>query len=255
MSPRLPLVLLVGAMFLAPAPAAAEPVDLELIIAIDVSSSVDESEYRLQMGGIAAAFRNPAVLDAIRSLGPGGLAVLVVQWSDNRQQAPVSGWRVIRSPTDATVFSRDLRAAPRAIPGGQTSIAGALKFAMEALETNGFESNRQVIDVSGDGRANNGVHPMTLRDQAIELGVTVNGLAILNEEPFLDDYFEHGVIGGAGAFLMVADDYRDFAASILQKLLREIGLPVARNSYGDPQHAMAFPLRVQTFWPGLLAGR
>ena len=77
------------------------------------------------------------------------------------------------------------------------------------------------------GRANNGVHPMSLRDQAIEQGVTVNGLAILNEEPFLDHYFEHSVIGGAGAFLMVADDYRDFAAAIQQKLLREIGLPVA----------------------------
>ncbi len=254
MRPRLAQLLLAGVVSLVPGPAASEPVDLELVIAIDVSSSVDESEYRLQMGGIAAAFRNPAVLDAIRSLGPGGLAVLVMQWSDNREQAPIGGWRVIRSPTDATVFSRHLRAAPRAIPGGQTSIAGALKFAMEELATNGFEGNRQVIDVSGDGRANNGVHPMTLRDQAIELGVTVNGLAILNEEPFLDNYFEHGVIGGAGAFLMVADDYRDFAASILQKLLREIGIPVARNSYSDPQHAMVFPRRVRMFWPGLMAG-
>ena len=118
----------------------------------------------------------------------------------------------------------------------------------------GLRATGRWIDVSGDGRANNGVHPMTLRDQAIELGVTVNGLAILNEEPFLDNYFEHGVIGGAGAFLMVADDYRDFAASILQKLLREIGIPVARNSYSDPQHAMVFPRRVRMFWPGLMAG-
>ena len=206
---------------------AAEPVDMELIIAVDVSSSVDENEYRLQMGGIAAAFRNPSVLDAIRSLGPGGLAVLVMQWSDNREQAPVTGWRVIRSAADAVAYARELREAPRVIPGGQTSIAGAIEFAMGELATNGFEGNRQVIDVSGDGRANNGVHPMSLRDEAIEQGVTVNGLAILNEEPFLDDYFEHSVIGGAGAFLMVADDYRDFAASIQQKLLREIGLPIA----------------------------
>ena len=122
--------------------------------------------------------------------------MLVMQWSDNREQAPVTGWRVIRSTADAVAFSRELRTAPRAIPGGQTSIAGAIEFAMGELATNGFEGNRRVIDVSGDGRANNGVHPMSLRDQAIEQGVTVNGLAILNEEPFLDDYFEHSVIGG-----------------------------------------------------------
>lgn len=226
--------------------AAAEPVDMELIIAIDVSSSVDEQEYRLQMGGIAAAFRNPSVLDAIRSVGPGGLAVLVMQWSDNREQAPVTGWRVIRSTADAVALSRELRMAPRAIPGGQTSIAGAIAFAMEELATNGFEGNRRVIDVSGDGRANNGVHPMSLRDQAIEQGVTVNGLAILNEEPFLDDYFEHSVIGGAGAFLMVADDYRDFAAAIQQKLLREIGLPVAIQDR-PARRATASSGRFETF--------
>ncbi len=226
--------------------AAAERVDMELIIAIDVSSSVDEQEYRLQMGGIAAAFRNPSVLDAIRSVGPGGLAVLVMQWSDNREQAPVTEWRVIRSPADAVAFSRELRAAPRAIPGGQTSIAGAIEFAMGELATNGFEGNRRVIDVSGDGRANNGVHPMSLRDQAIEQGVTVNGLAILNEEPFLDDYFEHSVIGGAGAFLMVADDYRDFAAAIQQKLLREIGLPVAIQDR-PARRATASSVRYETF--------
>ncbi len=207
--------------------ARAESVDMELIIAVDVSSSVDGQEYRLQMGGIAAAFRNRSVLDAISTLGPGGLAVLVIQWSDDREQAPVTGWRVIRSVADAVAFSRELRVAPRTIPGGQTSIAGAMEFAIRELATNRFESGRQVIDVSGDGRANNGVHPMALRDRAIEQGITVNGLAILNEEPFLDDYFEHSVIGGVGAFLMVADDYRDFAVSMQQKLVREIGLPVA----------------------------
>ncbi len=209
------------------AKARADTADMELVIAVDVSSSVDEQEYRLQMGGIAAAFRSRSVLDAIATLGPGGLAVLVIQWSDDREQVPVTGWRVIRSVADALAFSRDLRTAPRTIPGGQTSIAGAIGFAVEELANNGIESNRRVIDVSGDGRANNGIHPMTLRDQAIEEGITVNGLAILNEEPFLDDYFEHSVIGGIGAFLMVADDYRDFAASIQQKLVREIGLPIA----------------------------
>ncbi len=234
-----PTLLCVGVLQTAGFPVAAESVDMELIIAIDVSSSVDEREYRLQMGGIAAAFRHPAVLDAIGAMGPGGLAVTVVQWSDNREQASVTDWQIIRSTADAAAYSRLLRSAPRAIPGGQTSIAGAIAFAMQELESNGIESNRRVIDVSGDGRANNGVHPMTLRDLAIEQGVTVNGLAIVNEEPFLDNYFEHSVIGGVGSFLMVADDYRDFAAAIQQKLLREIGLPVALQNRTGSEPAFA----------------
>lgn len=227
------------ALPLAVSPAAPEPVDLELVVAIDVSSSVDGEEYRLQTLGIAAAFRNPAVLDAIRTLGSGGIAVSVVQWSDNGEQELIGDWRVIRDEADAAAFSRSLRRAPRLIPGGQTSIAGAIRFSLEQLESNGYEGSRQVIDISGDGRANNGVHPMSLRDQAIDGGVTINGLAILNEEPFLDGYFEHGVIGGAGAFLMVAEDYRHFAAAILQKLLREIGLPIADADPGAPSLAEA----------------
>ncbi len=215
------------AAVLACPPVVAEPVDLELVIAIDVSSSVNEEEYLLQTRGIAAAFRNSAVLDAIATLGI-GLAVAVVQWSDDKEQELLADWRVIRTETDAVRLSRTLRNAPRLIPGGQTSIAGAINFSLEQFETNGYEGSRQVIDVSGDGRANNGVHPMGSRDEAIGEGVTVNGLAILNEEPFLDGYFEHSVIGGAGAFLMVAEDYRDFAAAILQKLLREIGQPIAQ---------------------------
>lgn len=227
------------AVLLPALPAAAEPVDLELVVAIDVSSSVNGEEYRLQTLGIAAAFRNPAVLEAIRTLGPGGVAVAVVQWSDNGEQEVIEDWRVIRNEADAASFSRRLRNAPRLIPGGQTSIAGAIEFSLAQLESNGYEGSRQVIDISGDGRANNGVHPMSLRDRAIDSGVTINGLAILNEEPFLDGYFEHGVIGGAGAFLMVADDYRDFAAAMLQKLLREIGLPIADIGPGTPALAAA----------------
>ena len=98
---------------------------------------------------------------------------------------------------------------------------------IDEIENNQFESSRKVIDVSGDGRSNNGIHPMSIRDAAIEKGITINGLVILNEEPFLGGYFERSVIGGYGAFMMVAEDYRDYAAMILQKLLREIGLPVS----------------------------
>lgn len=202
-------------------------VDLELILAVDVSSSVDEEEYQLQIRGIAAAFRHPDVVAAVRASGGNGIAVAMIQWSDNEEQALVGGWHVIKDNADATEYARIIRRAKREIPGGQTSIAGVLSFAIDEIEKNQFESSRKVIDVSGDGRSNNGIHPMSIRDVAIEKGITINGLVILNEEPFLGGYFERSVIGGYGAFMMVAEDYRDYAAMILQKLLREIGLPVS----------------------------
>ena len=102
-----------------------------------------------------------------------------------------------------------------------------MSFSINEIKNNNIDSGRKVIDVSGDGRANNGIHPMNIRNLAIEENITVNGLVIINEEPFLDGYFERGVIGGRGAFMMIAEDYRDYAAMILQKLLREIGMPVS----------------------------
>ncbi len=202
-------------------------VDLELVLAVDVSSSVDEEEYQLQMRGVAAAFRHPDVIAAIEATGGNGIAVAMVQWSDNEEQALVGGWHIIRNTSDAAQYARIIKRAPRVIPGGQTSIAGALSFSIDQMNNNNIDSTRKVIDVSGDGRANNGVHPMNIRDLAIEQGITINGLVIINEEPFLDGYFERGVIGGRGGFMMIAEDYRDYAAMILQKLLREIGMPVS----------------------------
>ncbi len=151
----------------------------------------------------------------------------MVQWSDNEEQALVGGWHIIKDVSDAAEYARIIRRAPRIIAGGQTSIAGALTFSIEQINNNNIDSLRKVIDVSGDGRANNGVHPMKIRDIALEQNITINGLVIINEEPFLDGYYERGVIGGRGGFMMIAEDYRDYAAMILQKLLREIGMPVS----------------------------
>jgi len=202
-------------------------VDLELVLAVDVSSSVDEEEYQLQIRGVGAAFRHPDVISAIESTGGNGIAVAMVQWSDNEEQALVGGWHIIKDAADAAEYARIIRRTPRIIAGGQTSIAGALSFSINEIKNNNIDSGRKVIDVSGDGRANNGIHPMNIRNLAIEENITVNGLVIINEEPFLDGYFERGVIGGRGAFMMIAEDYRDYAAMILQKLLREIGMPVS----------------------------
>ena len=205
-------------------------VDLELILAIDVSSSVDEIEYQMQMQGIANAFRHPDVISAMRSSGSKGMAVALIQWSDNREQAFAVDWRHIQNQAESINFSREILYTPRKILGGQTSVAGAITFALGELASNKYIGTRKVIDISGDGRANTGVHPMSVRDMAIENGVTINALTILNEEPFLDEYYEYSVIGGQGSFVMVAEDYTDFATAIFQKLLREIGLPLAYKS-------------------------
>lgn len=225
---------------------AQEFVDLELLLAVDVSSSVDDDEYDLQMRGLSEAFRNPDILEAIQTAGGNGIAVSIMQWSEKDQQVMTAGWTKVFDSASANAFSRKIRNAPRSIIGGQTSIGGAIEFAMEQFANSPFEGWRKVIDMSGDGRANSGVHPMTMRDQAIESGITINGLAILNEEPFLDSYYRNTVIGGNGAFIMIADDYEDYAAAILSKLLREIGVPLAHKTVPAPSLKAArldLPLR------------
>ncbi len=204
-------------------------VDLELVLAVDVSSSVSEDEYALQMRGLAEALRHPDVVDAVHAAGGSGVAVSIIQWSDKGEQALAVDWTIIRDAESAAALAKRVQRTPRRIVGGQTAIGGALRAALDHLDDNDIEGLRRVIDVSGDGRANSGVEPMRMRDEAIAAGVTVNGLAILNEEPFVDGYYLHSVIGGTGAFLMIAEDYEDFAAAMLEKLVREIGVPLAQS--------------------------
>ena len=202
-------------------------VDVELVLAVDVSSSVDQNEFDLQMLGIASAFRHPDIIAAIGTIGGNGIAVALVQWSDSSEQVLLPYWHLIRNQEESLDFSRKVQYASRQIKGGQTSITGALRFAIKEIESNQFVGLRKIIDISGDGRANNGPHPMETRDIAISKGITINGLAILGEEPFLDQYFEYSVIGGRGSFIMVAEDYSDYSSAIYQKILKELGLPVA----------------------------
>ena len=127
--------------------------------------------------------------------------------------------------------------APRAITGGATAIGSALGYSIELLETNGFQGKRRAIDISGDGRANQGQHPATVRARAVAAGMTVNGLAILNEEPDLGAYYIASVVGGPGAFLLTADRFEDFAEAIVAKLITEItGAPIALRP-GVPKDA------------------
>ena len=230
-----------GALVLAGLPAAApgqggRPVDLELVLAVDTSSSVSAEEFDLQMRGLAEAFRSPAVVQAIRAAGDLGLAVSLVQWSDARKQTLAIDWVMVTDDASAARFSQEIENTPRFLIGGGTALGGALSFSMRQFETSGYQGRRKVIDVSGDGRTNQGAHPSRVRDLAVAAGITVNGLAILNEDLYVDRYYRYNVIGGTGAFVMTADDYRDFANAILQKLIKEIaGVPIAaRPTSRDP---------------------
>lgn len=222
---------LIALMLLPSLPVAAQqgtPVDLELVLAVDASSSVNRSEFDLQMRGLASAFRSPGVHSAIKAAGQAGIAVMLFQWADNRNQSIGVDWMVIRSAEDAELFAQAIDNTPRLVVGGGTAIGGAIDFAVARLAANGFDGHRKVIDVSGDGRANQGSDPREARDRALALGIVVNGLAILNEDPTLDLYYRNNVIGGAGAFVIPANDYNAYAEAIVEKLIREISnAPVA----------------------------
>ena len=203
-------------------------VDLELVLAVDASSSVSADEFELQVRGLAEAFRDPRVVQAIRASGDLGVAVALMQWSDDRKQFLAIDWTLVRDEESAAAFSQALADTPRFLVGGGTAIGAALEYAIGQLELNGFVGRRKVIDVSGDGRANQGAHPVHLRDAAVALGITINGLVILNEDPTVDSYYFANVIGGTGAFVMTANDYESYARAILTKLIKEIaGAPIA----------------------------
>jgi hypothetical protein len=234
-----PIVL--GALLAATPAWAQTAVDLELVLAVDASGSVDDGEFALQMGGIAAAFRDPEVLDAIRSGPIGRIAANIVIWADAQRPKDEMGWRLIADAASAEAFAARVERHPRTIPAGGTGIGAAVLFAVKQLEKNDFAGARRVIDVSGDGRETTFrewmVPPSQAREQAVSKGITVNGLVILTDEPRLDAYYEAEVIGGKGAFVQVAKSYDDFAVAVRRKLLREIryGPPVAwaRETWED----------------------
>src|SRR5262245_43916337 len=189
--------------------AAQVPIDLELILAVDASDSVSAAEFDLQAQGLAAAFRDPEVIAAIRDAGPAGIAVALVQWAGPGQQIVAVDWSLVSDADSAAALARRIVTAGRLIMG-ETAIDGGLAFAMDLLATNELAGRRRIIDVSGDGETNWGPLPDRVRDRAVAAGVTVNGLAIVNEQPALAEYYRVHVIGGAGAFVVTAADYMDF---------------------------------------------
>jgi len=207
--------------------AEARPVALELVLAVDVSASVDAREYALQRDGIVAAFRDPRVTAAIESLGPQGLAVSLVQWAASWEQAVVIDWTLITGPAAASRFADQVAWSRRLFAGEGTSLSEALRFSGQVLAESGFRGLRRIVDVSGDGRNNSGVAPPLARDHLTAQGITINGLAVLDQDPSLGGYFASHVTGGTASFVVVARDYSDYAEAILKKLLRELPPPLA----------------------------
>jgi hypothetical protein len=199
----------------------ADGAGLALVFAVDVSRSVTAESYRLQHDGIARAIENPALINAIIALG--GIEALVLEWSDPDKIAVTVGWARISNARDAGRFAARVRASRRS-SHGLTSIGSALLAAAAAFERLPEPAARHVIDISGDGMANFGPEPGPVRDALVARGITINGLAILTEEPWLASYYRRYVIGGAGAFVLIAKDFGSFADAMLKKLVAEVAL-------------------------------
>ena len=214
----------------APLPSrAAMQVDLQLVLAVDVSRSIDEVEAELQRRGYIEALTNERVIDAILSGEHKRIALCYTEWAGTHYQVVVIDWSVIDSAGAARRFADKLAEAPRASQSW-TAVGAALAFAAQRFDDSGFTSKRRVIDISGDGRTNDGPPAELVRDRLVELGVVVNGLPVMmNRTNFgrppdltLDKYYEENVIGGPGSFMIVADNFDHFGRAVRTKLVREI---------------------------------
>jgi Protein of unknown function (DUF1194) len=193
---------------------------LALVLAVDVSASVTEDSYLLQHEGIARAFADPRLIEAITG-APEGIEVLVLEWSDPDKIAVTVDWQRVADRASAAAFAAAVRASRRS-SNGLTAIGPALLAAGRSFDRLPEPAVRRVIDLSGDGMANFGSPPAAARDQIVASGITVNGLAILSEEPWLADYYRSNVIGGSAAFVVTARRFGDFADAMLRKLTQEI---------------------------------
>jgi hypothetical protein len=206
-----------------------DPVDVALVLAVDVSRSIDEDEARLQREGYRAAVSDPRVVEAIRGGMLGAVAVAYVEWAGIEYQRLVIPWTRIARQQDADGWASALEQAPRASLSW-TSVSGAIDHARRVMAECPHEATRRVIDVSGDGVNNSGPPAEAARDRAVAEGITINGLPILNDRPTfgrpppvpLDVYFRESVIGGQGAFVIAAEDFESFGQAVRRKLIREI---------------------------------
>jgi hypothetical protein len=213
-----------------------QAVDLELVMATDVSRSIDQDEARLQRQGIADAFRSKQIIKAISSGFLRRIAVAYIDYSSAFHNKIVINWRILHNAKTANDFADELLRAPPTF-GRRTSISDAIELATKMIETNDIEGTRRVIDVSGDGPNNWGGQVDFVRNAIVKKRITINGLPIMNDRgrfmsryylPDLDKYYLGCVIGGPGAFLVVANNFKDFARAVRRKLILEIAAKPAR---------------------------
>ena len=229
------VTLALAALVLLPATGAraAEQVDLLLVLASDVSRSVDHPKFLLQREGYAAAISDPQVLDAIKSGPHQKIAVCFVEWSGFGAQKLVIDWTKIDSAAQARKFGDQLLELPRSF-ADRTSISGGIEYSYAQFATAPFEAPRRTIDVSGDGTNNAGRDVKVARDEVLAQGVVINGLVILSDRPVpwnaehtnppggLEKYYQDNVIGGPGAFVLVAENFQSFGRAIIKKMIAEI---------------------------------
>ncbi len=213
---------LAAAMALGVAPAS-EACELALVLAIDISGSVDTQEYRIQMDGLAAALNDPTVQDALLDSKTN---IAVLHWTGASRQVLISNWRQMNTRADVIEIGQIVSTAPREYRHFSTAIGDALIASADLLGRLGDTCERTVIDVSGDGPSNEGADVSAVRDSLVRGGVQINGLAIETTEDALTDYYRNNVIGGPGAFVLTARTFEDYPRAIRRKLLREITKPV-----------------------------
>jgi uncharacterized protein DUF1194 len=220
-----------------------EQVDLLLVLAADISRSVDEKKFKLQRDGYAAAMVDARVVRAMTAGPTGRIALCFLEWASDGEQIVVIDWMSVGSEADAQAVSKRIREAPRAFMG-RTSISAAIDYSLGVLARSPFAGTRRIIDVSGDGTNNSGRPVTAARDAAIAQGVTINGLVILSEVPLptnplhthppggLTAYYESNVIGGPGAFVVEAESFEAFGQLLISKLIKEIALAPSRRGRG-----------------------
>src|ERR1700734_1674053 len=230
------LALIVAQVSRASAAGAPVAVDAAIVLAADVSRSIDDEEFALERRGYGDAIQGQQLLDAV-STGPhGAIALAYVEWAGDGEERVVVDWTVIRNQTDAHAFVTAMAAAPRSFIG-RTAIGAAIDFSFALFAESAIETNRRVIDVSGDGTSNQGRVVAEARDAAVGAGAVINGLAIYNRKAAamggylplhtnppggLAQYYRENVIGGPGAFVVQIDDFRTFGEAMMRKLVNEV---------------------------------
>jgi len=228
--------------------ARAETVDMLLVLAADVSRSIDDVEFNLQRKGYAQAMTDPRVLRAIVGGRHHAIAVTFIEWSGASDQNIVVDWIVVRDEEAAGGVAATMLSAPRSFLG-RTSISAAIDFSMERLAAAPATADKRIIDISGDGTSNSGRAVTEARDEAIAQGVTINGLAIINTQANpgyafhtqppggLPKYYEENVIGGPGAFMLHVENFDSFAEAITRKMVTEIASAAAARRTATLQWA------------------